>query len=337
MQNFKRITLYASFLSIGSYVPEKCLTNADLEKMVDTSDEWIKKRTGIENRHIADEDESTSDLAYKAAEVAIERANISKDEIGAIICATISPDYLCMPSTACIVADKLGIKNIPAFDISAACSGFVYGLNIAKSFIESKMCKNVLVIGAEKLSAITDYSDRGTCILFGDGAGAAIVGTTDDKLKSILDIHISSDGKYGDLLITPGCGSKNPCNGEVVNERLAFMQMRGNDVFKVAVRTLTKDVKDILAKNSLISSDIDIFIPHQANYRIIEAVRSKLNFDPNKTVLTVAKYGNTSAASIPMAMNDWYEEGKLKNGDLMLLDTFGGGFTWGSGLVYFNG
>ncbi len=329
--------MYASFLSIGAYVPKKCLTNNDLEKMVDTSDEWIVQRTGIKNRHIADDDEVTSDLAYKASEVAISRAGIKKEEIDVIICATISPDYLCMPSTACIIADKLGIKNIPAFDISAACSGFVYGLNMAKAFIESKIYKNILVIGAEKLSAITDYTDRGTCILFGDGAGAAIIGSTDDKSKSILDIHISSDGKYGDLLITPAGGVKNPSSLETVENRLSFMKMKGNDVFKIAVRTLTKDVKDILAKNSLTGDDIDLFIPHQANYRIIESVRNKLKFDPNKTVLTVQKYGNTSAASIPMAMNDWYEKGKLKNGNLMLLDTFGGGFTWGSGLVYFNG
>ena len=329
--------MYASFLSIGAFVPKKCLTNKDFEKMVDTTDEWIKKRTGIENRHIADENESTSDLAYKASLQALQRAKVTTDEIDAIICATISPDYLCMPSTACVVAEKLGIKNVMAFDISAACSGFVYAINIAKSFIESGMKRKILIIGAEKLSSIVDYSDRTTCVLFGDGAGAAIIGTTEDKSKSILDVHTSADGKYAELLITPGCGSKTPCSTKVLDEKLAFMKMKGNEIFKIAVRTLTKDVIEILEKNSLTSKDIDLFVPHQANYRIIEAVRQKLNFDENKTVLTVAKYGNTSAASIPMAMNSWYESKKIKNGDLMLLDTFGGGLTWGSALVYFNG
>ncbi|NPA82643.1 MAG: ketoacyl-ACP synthase III [Epsilonproteobacteria bacterium] len=329
--------LYAALKSIGAYVPKNILTNKDFEKMVDTSDEWIKKRTGIEKRHIADENEATSDLGVKAALKAIERANIEKEEIDAIICATISPDHLCMPSTACLIADKLGIGNVPAFDISAACSGFVYALAMAKSFVESKMFKNVLIIGAEKLSAIVDYTDRTTCVLFGDGAGAAVIGGSDKKDESVLDVKISADGKYQDFLITPGCGSKYPCSQEVLENRLNYIKMKGNETFKLAVKTLTSDVLEIMEKNGLTSEDIDYFIPHQANYRIIEAVRSKMNFPVEKTVLTVAKYGNTSAASIPMAMNDWYESGKLKKGDLMLLDTFGGGLTWGSALVHFAG
>ena len=329
--------MYAALKSVGAYIPQKKLTNHDFEKMVDTTDEWIKKRTGIESRYIAADDEATSDLAAKAAETAIQRSSLDKDSIDAIICATISPDHLCMPSTACLIADKLGMKNIMAFDISAACSGFVYALSIAKSFIESKMHKNILIIGAEKLSSIVDYSDRTTCVLFGDGAGAAVISATEDKKESILDIKTSADGTYKDFLITPGCGSKYPCSEEVLKEHQNFIKMKGNETFKLAVKTLTSDVLEILKENDLTSEDIDYFIPHQANYRIIEAVRNKMKFPVEKTVLTVAKYGNTSAASIPMAMNDWYESGKLKKGDLMLLDTFGGGLTWGSALVHFAG
>ena len=329
--------VYASLKSIGGYAPAHILTNADLEKMVDTNDEWIKKRTGIEERRIASSEEDTSDLGVKAALVAIERAGIDKSEIDMIICATLSPDYLCMPSTACVIAGKLDIQNVMAFDISAACSGFVYMLSMAKAFIESGAKKNILLIGAEKISSVIDYTDRGTCILFGDGAGAAIIGVTHDKNEAILDVHASADGRYGDLLITPGCGSKYPCSQETLDNRLNFIKMSGNDVYKIAVKTLTNDVIDILETNNLDASQIDHFIPHQANFKIIEAVRSKLNFPVEKTILTVAKYGNTSAASIPMAMNDAYEEGRIKKGDLMLLDTFGGGFTWASALVRFGG
>ena len=329
--------MYASLKSIGAYAPSRILSNSDLEKMVDTSDEWIEKRTGIKERRIAASDEATSDLGVKAALIAIERAGISNEEIDLIICATLSPDYLCMPSTACVIAGKLGIGDVMAFDISAACSGFVYMLSMAKAFIESGMKKNILLIGAEKISSVVDYTDRGTCILFGDGAGAAIIGRTEDKNEAILDVHASSDGRYGDFLITPGCGSKYPCSQETLDNKLNYIKMQGNDVYKIAVKTLTNDVLDILEKNNINASQIDHFIPHQANFRIIEAVRAKLDFPIEKTVLTVAKYGNTSAASIPMAINDAYEEGRIKKGDLMLLDTFGGGFTWASALVKFAG
>ncbi len=328
--------MYSSFKSIGAYIPSKKLTNKDLEKMVDTTDEWIKQRTGIDERPIAEDNQSTSDLAYEAAKIAISRSGLEKEDIDAVICATITPDFLCMPSTACVVADKLGISHITAFDISAACSGFVYALNIAKAFIESGMKKNVLIIGAEKMSSIVDYRDRTTCILFGDGAGAAVIGVSDKKEESILDIHTSSDGSYRDFLITPGGGSKNPCTQETIDNGLQYLKMKGNETFKIAVNTLTKDVKNILEKNSLSSEDIDFFIPHQANLRIIDSVAKKLDFPMEKVVLTVEKYGNTSAASIPMAINNWYESGKLKSGNLMLLDTFGGGLTWGSALVYFS-
>ena len=326
---------YAAFRSIGAYVPENVLTNEDLTKMVDTSDEWITKRTGIKERHIAAKDEKTSDMGTKAAEVALKRADIKPEDIDMVVCATISPDYFCMPSTATIISANLGIKNATAFDISAACTGFIYVLAIAKAFIESGMKKNVLIIGAEKLSAITNYKDRGTCILFGDGAGAAVITATDKKEEAILDVHTASDGTYADLLMTPNGGSGSAHDSLDKEAAGCYMQMKGNETFKVAVRTLTQDVRDILEANNIKSEDIDHFVPHQANYRIIKAVGDALKMREDQVVLTVAKYGNTSGASIPMAINDLYEAGKLKKGEMMLLDAFGGGLTWGSALVPF--
>lgn len=311
----------ASLVSIAAYAPAKILTNLDLEKMVETSDEWITKRTGIKQRRIA-QDEDTSDLGTKAARSAIERANLRAKDIDAVICATISPDHFCMPSTACKIAKNLGINSVTAFDISAACTGFIYLLELAKSLIESGSKKHILIIGAEKLSKILDWTDRTTCVLFGDGAGAAVVSA--DSKNEIIDVHTAADGNYAELLITPGGEEK-------------FIKMSGNEVFKVAVQTLTKDVVEILEKNKIPSDKIDLFIPHQANLRIIEAVKQRLNFSDEQCVITVGKYGNTSSASIPMAMNDAYEAGRLKNGDLILLDAFGGGFTWGSALLKFGG
>ena len=328
---------YATFRSIGAYVPEKVLTNFDLEKMIDTSDEWIRKRTGIVERRLAADDEYTSDMGVKAAEIAIQRAGISKDDIDLVICATATPDYFTMPSTACVISDKLGIHNVQAFDISAACSGFVYNLSLAKAFIESGMKKNVLIIGAEKFSSIVDWSDRGTCILFGDGAGAAVISATDDKSEAIVDVHASADGKYADFLVTPSPGSVNPATHKAIDEGLQYVKMKGNETFKLAVKTLTKDVQEILADNNIEAKDIPHFIPHQANYRIIKAVGDSLGMTEEQIVLTIHKYGNTSAASIPMAINDLYESGGLKYKEMMLLDTFGGGLTWASALLPFAG
>lgn len=329
--------MYAAFRSIGAYVPSKILTNAELEVMVDTTDEWITKRTGIKERHIAAENETTSDMGVKAAEKAIERSGIDKSQIDMLICATISPDYFCMPSTATIIATKLGLEKVTAFDVSAACTGFVYALSVAKAFIESGMKKNVLIVGAERLSTITDYTDRGTCILFGDGAGAAVISATADKLEAIIDIHTGSDGSFADLLMTPNGGSGS-AHDELDREAAGcFMRMKGNETFKVAVRTLTSDVIEILEQNNIASSAIKHFVPHQANYRIIKAVGDALELKEEQVVLTVEKYGNTSGASIPMAINDIYESGRLQEGDLMLLDAFGGGLTWGSALVPFAG
>ncbi|MBZ7955782.1 beta-ketoacyl-ACP synthase III [Campylobacter molothri] len=318
----------ASLKSIASYTPNKILNNFDLEKMVDTTDEWIVKRTGIKERRIADDDEQTSDLGTKAAIKAIQRANLKIEDIDALLVATLSPDYFTMPSTACTIAANLGLKDVTAFDISAACTGFIYLLEQAKAFVESGLKKNVLIIGAEKTSSIIDYNDRSMCILFGDGAGAGIVSL--DEQNTILDIHTASNGNFGHLLMTQRAKKSSICHP-------LMMQMKGNEVFKIAVQTLSNDVIDILTKNNINSKDIDLFIPHQANLRIIKAVQERLNLSDEKCVVTVHKYGNTSAASIPMAMNDAYEEGRLKKGDLILLDAFGGGFTWGSALLKFGG
>ncbi len=321
--------MYAKLKSIGAYVPDKILTNKDLEKIVDTNDEWITKRTGIKTRHIVEDNEVTSDLAYMAALNALENAEMSAEEIDMIIVATITPDYFAMPSTACIVAQKLGIVR-PAVDISAACTGFIYTLAQAKAFIESNMYKNILIIGAETLSKIINWKDRTTCVLFGDGAGAAIISATSNKDEAIIDIDINADGKYSDFLITPGRGVKYGCE-----TNRTWLEMKGNETFKVAVKTLSKSVTDILKRNNLTGENIDWFVPHQANYRIIDAVAKTVQIPKEKCVLTVQKYGNTSSASIPMAINEMVQKGKIKKGDLMLLDAFGGGFTWGSALLPF--
>ena len=320
--------MYAKFSSIGAYVPPKILSNTDLEKIVDTTDEWITKRTGIKTRHIA-ENEVTSDLAYKAALDALKNADMKPEDIDMIIVATITPDHFTMPSTACIVAEKLGIVR-PAVDISAACTGFIYALAHAKAFIESGMFRNILIVGAETLSKVVNWKDRTTCVLFGDGAGAAIISATENRNEAIIDIDINADGKYKDFLITPGRGVKYGCETEKI-----WLEMKGNETFKVAVKTLSNSVKEILNRNNMTSDDIQFFIPHQANFRIIDAVARAINMPAEKSVLTVHKYGNTSSASIPMAINDMFKEGKLKKGDILLLDAFGGGFTWGSALLPF--
>ena len=319
--------MYASFKSIGAYIPSEIRGNDWFITRMDTTDEWIRKRTGIKQRRIAQKEELTSDMGVEASKIAIKRSGIDINDIDLVICATISPDFYCMPSTACIISEKLGIANVMALDISAACTGFVYALSVAKAFIESGMKKNVLIVGAEKLSSIVDYTDRTTCMLFGDGAGAAIISLTTNKNEAITDVQCSADGRQQDLLLTPG----------IQSEEATFMQMKGNETFKIAVKTLTTDVEMILEKNNMSEKDVSLFIPHQANYRIIKAVGDKLKFPDHKKVITVHKYGNTSSASIPMAINDCYENKKLKKGDMMLLDAFGGGLTWGSALIKFAG
>lgn len=318
----------ASLKSIAAYIPEKILTNKDLEQMVDTTDEWILKRTGIKERHLAQNHEKASDLGTKAALLAIQRAGLKIKDIDAIITASLSPDYFTMPSTASQIAINLGLKNITAFDISAACAGFIYLLQIAKSLVESGTKKNVLIVGAEKTSSVMDYTDRSICILFGDGAGAGVVSV--DEECPIIDVHTGSNGEFAELLKIE----------RAENSSLSLplmMKMKGNEVFKVAVQTLQNSVIEILAKNHISPDEIDLFIPHQANLRIIKSVQERLNLPDSKCVLTIHKYGNTSSASIPMAMNEAYEQNRLKKGDLLLLDAFGGGFVWGSALLKFGG
>ena len=326
--------IHAAMRSIASYVPTRCVPNAEFEKTLDTSDEWITKRTGIKTRYFASDDQSGSDLGVEAARLALSRANLAPKDIDLVVCATLSPDFLAMPSNACLISAKLGITDVPAFDITAACTGFIYLLSVAKSFIESGAYHNVLIVGAEKISSVLDFSDRGTCVLFGDGAGAAVISRTDNPKEAILDVHISANGAYSDLLMTPQAKIQSTQKGEIQGGKL---QMKGNEVFKHAVRTLTADVEHILQRNNLSTDSIDLFIPHQANLRIINAVGEQLGLGSEKTILTVQKYGNTSAASIPMAIDEAYKTKRLKKGDLMLLDAFGGGFTWGSALVYFGG
>lgn len=318
------------------HVPSERVKNAEFQQFLDTSDEWIEKRTGIKERRFANDEEKSSDLGVIAAKQAIERAHLTPQDIDLVVVATLSPDFLAMPSTACVLSAKLGIENKPAFDISAACTGFIYLLSVAKAYVESGMYENVLIVGAEKTSSVLDFKDRGTCILFGDGAGACVIGRTKRLKESVLDVQISANGNFSNYLYTPRTLKPTPFNSK--EEALEpFLRMKGNEVFKLAVKTLLKDVEMILEKNALKPEDVRLFIPHQANFRIIQAVREHLDFKDEQVVLTVHKYGNTSAASIPMAMCEAYEEGRLKKGDLMLLDAFGGGLTWGSALVYFGG
>ncbi len=326
--NSKFSTPKASLKSIASYIPEKILSNKDFESFLDTSDEWIVRRTGIKERRIAKDEENSSDLGTKAALKAIKRANLTPQDIDAIVVATLSPDYFTMPSTACKIAANLGLENITAFDISAACSGFIYLLEVAKALVESGAKKNVLIVGCEKTSSLMDYTDRSICILFGDGAGAGVVSL--DTQNSIIDVHTASNGKFGELLMTKRATKSS------LSEALA-MKMKGNEVFKIAVHTLCNDVVELLKRNKISAEKIDLFIPHQANLRIIKAVQERLGLSDEKCVITIEKFGNTSAASIPMAMNEAYEQGRLKKGSLILLDAFGGGFTWGSALLKFGG
>ena len=309
---------FSKIISIGSYLPEKILTNHDLEKLVDTSHEWIFERTGINQRHIANEKESSVDMAYNASLISIERSGKSLEEIDMIIVATTTPERV-FPSTAVLLQNKLGIEDCFAFDLNAACTGFIYALDIADKYIRNNSVTNVLVVGTEKMSTLVDWNDRNTCVLFGDGAGAAVL-TASDK-AGIISTTIGSNGTYKDLL--------------TVNPESDFIEMQGNDVFKIAVNTMGKLAKDTLDSNNLSIDQIDWLIPHQANSRIINAIAKKLSLPSSKIILTVGDHGNTSAASIPLAMDYAFTNGKLKDNDMVLLEAFGAGFTWGSTLLKF--
>ena len=316
--------IFSKIKGVGSYLPKKVLTNKDLEKTLDTTDEWITSRTGIKERHIVGSDEQTSDLAFEAAKKAISNADISTEEIDLIIVATTTPDKI-FPSIACNVQTKLGIKNCPAFDIQAVCSGFIYGLSIADKFIKTQSAKNILVIGADSMSKITDYTDRSNAILWGDGGGAVILSSSDQQ--GILSTHIHADGQHEELLHVP--------NNNIENKIKQTITMQGSQVFKIGVNTLDKIVDEALEANNLQKKDIDWLVPHQANIRILEATAKKLQMSMDKVIVTIDRHGNTSAASIPLALDEGIISGKIKPGHLILMEAFGGGFTWGSALIRF--
>jgi len=318
-------------LGTGSYLPSRVLTNADLEKMVQTSDEWITTRTGIKERRIADDKTATSDLAVEAAKNALKEAGLAPTDIDAIIVATVTPDMF-FPSTACLVQKQLGASKAACFDLSAACTGFIYGLACAKSFIESGMFSNILLIGAETLSRITDWNDRNTCVLFGDGAGAMVIGRTSGQ-KSILSVHVGADGNYESLLRLPGGGSRNPATAKTVEERLHFMKMEGREVFKVAVMKMSEAAEKALEIAGKKTSDLALVIPHQANLRIIEAITKRMALPAEKVYVNLHKYGNVSAATTIIALDEARKESRVKPGDLVELVAFGGGFTWGATVI----
>jgi 3-oxoacyl-[acyl-carrier-protein] synthase-3 len=310
------MTKYAKIISSGSYLPKKILTNKELESRVDTSDKWITERTGIKERRIADENETSVDLAYKASLDAISKSNINKSDIGAIFLATCTPERK-FPSSAVLLQNKLNIKDAFSFDINAACTGFVYALDVAKKYIESGQIKYALVVGTEKITSLLDWTDRNTCVLFGDGSGAMIIGASNQP--GIISSTIGSDGSFKDLL--------------TVNTDLEYIEMKGSDVFKTAVNTLGKLAKHTLEINSIEQGELDWLVPHQANERIILAIAKKINLSKDKIIITVNKHGNTSAASIPLAFDTANSKNTFKSGDMIMLEAFGAGFTWGSVLL----
>ena len=312
----------------GSAVPDKVLNNHDLEKMVDTTDEWIRTRTGIKERRIASPDEFTSTLATRAALNALDMAGVSPHELDMIVVATVTPDYP-FPSTAALVQNNIKAVNASAFDISAACSGFIYAASIVDKFIKSGAVKNVLVIGAEVLSRIVDWTDRNSCLLFGDGAGAVVI-QADNGSAGILDTFMMSDGSHWELLYQPAPGNRNPVSHQVVDERLAFIRMQGNEVFKLAVRAMEDAALKVLSAGNMTAADVDLFIPHQANMRIIDAIGKRLGVPEEKIYVNIERFGNTSSASIPIALDEANRKRLLKAGDLLLLDAFGGGMAWGA-------
>ena len=322
----------ARIIGTGSYVPPRVLTNADLEKLVDTSDEWIVTRTGISERHIASDDEATSDLAYHAATAALESAGVDAGDLDMILVATATPDMF-FPSTACVLQDRLGARRSAGLDISAACSGFIYGLAMANGLIRAGTARTVLLVGAETLTKVVNWQDRNTCVLFGDGAGAVVL-RADEGERGILSVHLYADGSKGQLLILPGGGSRHPMSQAVLDAGLAKIQMNsGNEVFKLAVRAMEDAALTALKQNGYDVGDVDFIITHQANMRIISALGQRLGLPDHKVVANLKRVGNTSAASIPLALDEAVRDGRVQAGHLVLLCAFGGGLTWASSLI----
>jgi 3-oxoacyl-[acyl-carrier-protein] synthase-3 len=324
--------LRAKISALGTYVPPRLLTNADLEKMVETTNDWIVDRVGIRERHIVDKGVATSDLAVEAAKNALAKRGVDASEMEVIVVGTVTPDML-FPSTACVVQNKLGAKGAWGFDISAACSAFVYALQTGAQFIQSGAHKKVLVIGADVMSSIIDYTDRGTCILFGDGAGAVILEPAEDDSVGLIDFVHEIDGSGGCSLFMPGGGSLNPPTHETVDKKMHYVHQDGQAVFKYAVRKMAELCEKILTRNGLKPADVDVFLPHQANRRIITATAERLSMRPESVVINIDRFGNTTAGTIPLAMNTALEEGRLKKGDLVLLASVGAGFTAGATLM----
>ena len=322
----------AKITALGTYVPPRVFTNKDFEKIVETSDEWILSRTGIRERHVVDKGVATSDLAVEAAKIALAQRGIDPGEIEAIVVATVTPDML-FPSTACLVQHKLGAKRAWGFDLSAACSAFVYALQSGAQFIASGAHNKVLVIGADVMSSILDYTDRATCILFGDGAGAVVLEPAEDEGEGIIDFHHEVDGSGGCSLYMPAGGSLHPATHETVDKKMHFVHQDGQAVFKYAVKKMGEACEKVLARNAVSASDIDCFIPHQANQRIINATAERVGLRPESVIINIDRYGNTTAGTIPLAMQTAVEEGKLKKGDLVMLASVGAGFTVGATLL----
>ncbi|MFV1951164.1 MAG: beta-ketoacyl-ACP synthase III [Nitrospinota bacterium] len=322
----------AKIIGTGSYVPEKIITNHDLEKMVDTTDEWIRTRTGMVERRIASKKEAASDLAIIAAKRALKDAGVKAKDIDLIILATATPDML-FPSTACIVQAALGIKGSGAFDISAACTGFIYALSITEQYIKSRKYKTILLITSELLTRYIDWTDKSTCVLFGDGAAAMVIQSTNNRKSGIISTSIHADGSYADSLFVQGGGSRCVVSHESVDKKLHFVKMKGNETFKMAVKAMTASAQEALSYNGFSVNDIDLLIPHQANIRIMNAVSKKIGLPSEKVYVNIEKYGNTSAVSIPLALDEAVKEGRVSKGDLVLMVAFGGGLTWGSALI----
>jgi 3-oxoacyl-[acyl-carrier-protein] synthase III len=324
------VSIKAGILGCGYYVPERIMTNKDLEKIVDTSDEWIRSRTGIEERRIAADNETTSDMGVKAANRAILNAGINRNEIDLVILPTISPDYA-WPATACITTSKLGFKDVPSFDISAACSGFIYGLTVARAMVESGLYKKVLLIAAEKFSTYLDWTDRNTCVLMGDGAGAMIIGPS--ETSAIMSTYINSDGSHPEYLCQPGGGSQMPLSQDVLDKKMNFMHMNGKEIYVNAVEKMPLALDKAMQLAGVTAEQVDFTIFHQANIRIIQYIAKKFNVPDEKNIINIQKYGNTSAATIPIAFAEAYEAGRIKKGNIVAFSAFGGGLTWGGAVV----